>query len=151
MIRTEEKEMMEAGLDGMAEVTTADAWRPKASRSGPCCAAEIEFTKRRESSGSGEERWRQWGSGEAGLERVCGVKSAGLLRKTNDGHARARGRRMGPDKWRQRRRWLGFAAAAAAYALLLLRMRQGRAMCGLSGGYGSAAEQHVVGSHLMCA
>ena len=127
MIRTEEKEMKEAGLDGMAEGTTADAWMSKASGSGSRCAAEIEFTKLRESSGSGGERWRQWWSGEAVLEPVSGAGSAGLLRKMNDGHARARGRRRGPDKWRQRRRWLSFAAAAAASALLLLRMLQGRA------------------------
>ena len=111
MIRTEEKEMKEVGMDGMAEATTADAWRSTTSGSGPRCAAETEFTKLRESSGSGEERWRQWWSGEAVLEPVHGARSAGLLRKTNDGHARARGRRLGPEKWRLRRRWLGLVAA----------------------------------------
>ena len=109
--------MKEDGLEEMAEEATADLRRAKAAGSASRCTAKVELTKLRESSGSGEERRRQWWSGEAVLEPGCGAGSAELLRKTNDGHARARGRCMGPDRWRQRRRWLGLAVASVQAVL----------------------------------
>ena len=95
--------MKEDELEEMAEEATADWRRAKAAGSASSCTAKVGLTKLRESTGSGEERrWLRW-SGEAELELGCGAGSEELLRKANDGHARTRGRCMGPERWRQRR------------------------------------------------
>ncbi len=85
MIRTEEKEMKEDGLDRMAEATTVDLQRPKAAETARGIVEKKEFRWWRESRGSGQEsslqqrRSLRWSRSEG-----C-VGLAGVLRKTDDG------------------------------------------------------------------